>query len=77
MHSFLWYTEPLASSGPVPVSAAGGQGDAAPSDLWIQDMNYRIAVELQKSIWAETQIKLHDLFTRMKTLELNRRQVGR
>ena len=28
-------------------------------------------------VCIQTQIKLHDLFTRMKTLELNRRQVGR
>lgn len=42
-------------------------------DLWLLDMQYRVAVELQKTIWQETQHHLHDLFRRMKTLEVNRR----
>ncbi len=44
-----------------------------PPDVWLLDTNYRIAVELQKTIWQETQQQLQNLFTRMKTLEVNRR----
>lgn len=44
------------------------------ADLWLTDMQYRLAVQCQKDIWQDSQQKLGELFTRMKTLELNRRQ---
>jgi len=52
---------------------AGGVAAAAAADMWLLDTQYRVAVELQKTIWQSTQQNLHDLFRRMKTLEVNRR----
>ena len=51
----------------------GGGGGAVAVDMWLLDTQYRVAVELQKTIWQSTQQHLHDLFRRMKTLEVNRR----
>ena len=59
-----------------PAAAAGAAGAAAAgaaADMWLLDTQYRVAVELQKTIWQSTQQHLHDLFRRMKTLEVNRR----
>jgi hypothetical protein len=47
---FFPITEHL-SPGAEASSAVTGVGLAGSNDLWLADMNYRVAVELQQNIW--------------------------
>lgn len=47
------------------------------SDVWLADMNYRVAVTQQGRVWKGASAKLGDLFSSMKDIEVERRKVGR
>jgi hypothetical protein len=64
----------LSSTTTAASAGAGVSGEEGGGDLWLADMQYRVAVELQKRVWATAQAQLGALFGRMKALELNRRQ---
>lgn len=49
--------------------------DVAESDVWLADMNYRVAVTQQARVWKGVSAKLGDLFGRMKDIEVERRMV--
>ncbi|CAM9373980.1 unnamed protein product [Ectocarpus fasciculatus] len=48
--------------------------DVAGSDVWLADMNYRVAVTQQARVWKGVSAKLGDLFGRMKDIEVERRK---
>ncbi|CAN0491685.1 unnamed protein product, partial [Ectocarpus sp. 8 AP-2014] len=48
--------------------------DVARSDVWLADMNYRVAVTQQARVWKGVSAKLGDLFGRMKDIEVERRK---
>ncbi|CAN0210453.1 unnamed protein product, partial [Ectocarpus sp. 4 AP-2014] len=48
--------------------------DVAGSDIWLADMNYRVAVTQQARVWQGVSAKLGDLFGRMKDIEVERRK---
>ena len=45
------------------------------SDVWLADMNYRVAVTQQARVWTGVSHKLADLFSKLKDIEVERRQV--
>eukprot|EP00752_Nemacystus_decipiens_P005662 g5124.t1 len=47
--------------------------DVSGSDVWLADMNYRVAVTQQARVWKGVSAKLADLFGRMKDIEVERR----
>lgn len=49
--------------------------DVSESDVWLADMNYRVAVTQQARVWKGVSAKLADLFGRMKDIEVERRMV--
>lgn len=49
--------------------------EVASSDVWLADMNYRVAVTQQARVWKGVSDKLGDLFSKMKDMEVERRQV--
>lgn len=49
--------------------------DVTGSDVWLADMNYRVAVTQQSRVWKGVSAKLGDLFGRMKDIEVERRMV--
>ncbi|CAB1111565.1 unnamed protein product [Ectocarpus sp. CCAP 1310/34] len=48
--------------------------DVAGSDIWLADMNYRVAVTQQARVWKGVSAKLGDLFGKMKDIEVERRK---
>ncbi|CAM9625787.1 unnamed protein product, partial [Hapterophycus canaliculatus] len=48
--------------------------DVTGSDVWLADMNYRVAVTQQARVWKGVSAKLGDLFGRMKDIEVERRK---
>ncbi|CAM9624802.1 unnamed protein product, partial [Sphacelaria rigidula] len=48
--------------------------DVVSSDVWLADMNYRVAVTQQGRVWKGASDKLGDLFSNMKDIEVERRQ---
>lgn len=48
--------------------------DVTRSDVWLADMNYRVAVTQQARIWSGVSHKLGDLFGKLKDIEVERRQ---
>lgn len=62
------------SPSPFLSSSSSAAKEEEHGDLWLADMQYRVAVELQKRVWATAQAQLGALFGRMKALELSRRQ---
>lgn len=73
-HAYADLARAIAVLSAPAAAMAPGAGAEEHSDLWLADMQYRVAVELQKRVWATAQEQLGALFGRMKTLELNRRQ---
>lgn len=58
-----------------PLGAFICASDVAESDVWLADMNYRVAVTQQARVWKGVSAKLGDLFGRMKDIEVERRMV--
>lgn len=54
---------------------AFSETDVVSSDVWLADMNYRVAVTQQGRVWKGASDKLGDLFSNMKDIEVERRQV--
>eukprot|EP00904_Undaria_pinnatifida_P012978 jgi/Undpi1/8810/HiC_scaffold_25.g11272.m1 len=48
--------------------------DVTRSDVWLADMNYRVAVTQQARVWTGVSHKLADLFSKLKDIEVERRQ---
>ncbi|CAM9179397.1 unnamed protein product [Scytosiphon promiscuus] len=51
-----------------------GKSYVTASDVWLADMNYRVAVTQQARVWKGVSAKLGDLFGRMKDIEVERRK---
>ena len=49
--------------------------EVASSDVWLADMNYRVAVTQQARVWQGVSTKLAELFLKMKDIEVDRRKV--
>jgi hypothetical protein len=43
------------------------------SDVWLADMNYRVAVRQQKEAWENIAAILERLFDRLRDIEINRK----